>query len=451
MSEAAGTAHRPGGFGVSNPRCGSTIQSTVKLALAVLVLLAALSGTAGSAPLTADEVRAWREDLAFLRKEMPARHGNLFHTMTPAQFDSALGAIDAALPRLTRPQVVVELMRLDALVGDGHSNVSPWRDPEIRFRELPIALYLFSDGVYVRAAASEHEELLGARVVEVGGVPIEDALARVHPLIGHDNAMGLAAWAPVLLTMPEILDAVGLAKDPDHAMFTLEQGGKARTVTLAPIGPYPMRTGEPDRSWMPRAGWVDARTRTPLWLEDASDLYWYRALPQERALYCQVNAIQQDPADSLEAFMARALAAADSMAAQRFVLDLRLNGGGDGQWCNRIVLPLLKSRYDVPGRLYVLMGRRTWSAAQFLLCDLEEWSRARFAGEPSASRGNHYGDSRKIPLPNSKVTVRVSTLYWQHWDPRDRREWIEPDLPAGLDFASYRDGKDPVLLRVVRD
>jgi len=124
---------------------------------------------------------------------------------------------------------------------------------------------------------------------------------------------------------------------------------------------------------------------------------------------------------------------------------------GDGQWCRQIVLPLLKSRYDAPGRLYVLMGRRTWSAAQFLLDDFAEWSKARFAGEPSASRGNTYGDSRKITLPNSKVTVRVSTLYWQQWDPRDDRKWIEPDLPAGLDFASYRDGRDPVLERAFRD
>jgi len=422
----------------------------VKFALSAL-LLAALAGSSPAAPLTADEVRTWREDLAFLRKEMPARHANLFHTMTPAQFDSALGAIDTALPRLTRPQVVVELMRLDALVGDGHSNVSPWRDPEIRFSELPITLYRFEDGVFVRSAAAGNETLLGARVVAIGGVPIEDALARVDPLIGHDNEQGLKAWAPVLLAMPEILAAVSLAKDADHATFTVEQGGRTRDVTLAPLGPVPMRTGEPDRSWMPRAGWVDARTRTPLWLEDANDLYWFRVLPNERTLYCQINAIQQDPADSLAAFMRRALASADSMDARKFVLDLRLNGGGDGQWCRQILLPLLKSRYDAPGRLYVLMGRRTWSAAQFLLNDFEEWSQARFAGEPSASRGNIYGDSRKITLPNSKVTVRVSTLYWQQWDPRDTRKWIEPDLPAGLDFASYKGGTDPVLERVLRD
>jgi hypothetical protein len=411
-----------------------------------LLLLLLLAPAARAGVLTPDEVHAWRADLAFLRTEMPARHGNLFHAMTPAAFDSALGAIDRALPGLTRAQAIVELMRLDAMVGDGHSNVSPWRDPEIKFRELPVSLYRFADGVYVRAATQAHADLVGRRVVAIGGVPIDSALALAAPLIGHDNAMGLRAWAPVLLVMPEVLHALGLAPDDDHATFAFDRG---KPATLTPAGPFPMRTGETDRSWQPRDGWVDARgANTPLWLSHPEKTYWYRVLPGQ-ALYCQVNAIQQDPADSLAGFMRRALAAADSAEVPRFVLDLRLNGGGDGTWCRDIVLPLLKSRYDAPGRLDVIMGRRTWSAAQFLLCDLEEWTQARFAGEPSASRGNHYGDSRKLTLPNSKVTVRVSTLYWQMWDPRDTRVWIAPDLPVELDFASYRTGKDLVLGRVL--
>ncbi len=412
----------------------------------VTLFLLLYGAAAQAAPLTADEVRAWREDLRFLRAEMPKRHANLFHAMTPAQFDSALTAIEGKLPALDRPGVIVELMKLDAMVGDGHSNVSPWRDPEIKFHELPIALYLFSDGLYVRAASASQAKLLGAKVTAIGGVPVQEALKRVDPLLGRDNAMGPKAWAPVLFAMPEVLHAVGLSESPDRATFTFEGRG---AVTLEPAGPFPMRTGEPDKSWMPRAGWVDVRTQTPLWLADASDLYRYAVLG--KTLYCQVNAIQQDPADSLAGFMKRALGAADSAQAERFVLDLRLNGGGDGTFCRDIVLPLLKSRYDAPGKLWVLMGRRTWSAAQFLLCDLESWTNARFAGEPSASRGNHYGDSRKITLTNSKVTVRVSTLYWQMWDPRDTRTWIEPDRKVELDFASYEAGRDPVLENVVRD
>jgi hypothetical protein len=126
------------------------------------------------------------------------------------------------------------------------------------------------------------------------------------------------------------------------------------------------------------------------------------------------------------------------------VLDLRHNGGGDGDRNRAIVRALLRSRFDERGRLFVITGRRTFSAAQMLICDLERWTSPIFVGEPSASRANHYGDSALLVLPNQRVTLRVSTLWWQ-WDPRDARPWIAVDLAAPLTVDTYRTGRDPAL------
>jgi hypothetical protein len=49
-----------------------------------------------------------------------------------------------------------------------------------------------------------------------------------------------------------------------------------------------------------------------------------------------------------------------------------------------------------------------------------------------------------LMLPNHRITVRVSTLWWQ-WDPRDTRHWIEVELPAPLTVDAYRTGRDPAL------
>lgn len=420
-----------------------------------VVLVLALAGSPAhaqrSSPPDSAAIRRWRDDLAYLRLAMPAHHGNLFHTMTRPQFDSALSAIERGLPTSSRSQVIVELERLAALVGDGHTNVSPWRDTAIAFHTLPVAFYWFDDGFAIRAATQEHADLLGSRVLEIGGVPIDSAVARVRPLIGRDNEMGVRAWAPVLLAMPEVLHAVGLAAEPGHVTLLVARDGGRRTVALEPAGLFPMATGETDRSWMRRDGWADARdgAPTPLWLSRPTDTYWYRYLPESRTLYCQLNAILQNPEDSLAAFLARAITTADSGNAVRLVLDLRLNGGGNGQWNRDIVRALIKSRYDAPGRLLVITGRRTWSAAGMLIDDLENFSDAMFVGEPSAARGNGYGDSQRLMLPNSHITVRVSTLYWQFWDPRDTRPWIDPTVPAGLTLADYRAGRDPALAAAI--
>src|SRR5436190_13511511 len=257
---------------------------------------------------------------------MPARHANLFHAMTHAQFDSALQSIDQDLPHLRRHQVIVDLQRLAALVGDGHTNVSPWRDTSAVFQQLPVALYWFDDGIFVRATTKGQASLLGARVVRIGGIPVEGALARVRTLVSRDNEMGVRAWAPVLLTMPEVLHAVGLSADPTHATFLLETTTGRREATLPATGLFPMLTGETDLTWMKRPGWVDARERAPdpLWLSDPQNKYWYRYLAKTRSLYCQLNAIQQKPEDSLRVFFSRAITSADSARADRFILDLRL-------------------------------------------------------------------------------------------------------------------------------
>jgi tetratricopeptide (TPR) repeat protein len=72
-----------------------------------------------------------------------------------------------------------------------------------------------------------------------------------------------------------------------------------------------------------------------------------------------------------------------------------------------------------------------------------------FVGEPSGSKGNTYGDSRRITLPNSKITARVSVYYWQDWYPWDTRQWTAPDLTAELSPEDYKNNSDPAMKVII--
>src|SRR5262249_31015482 len=63
------------------------------------------------------------------------------------------------------------------------------------------------------------------------------------------------------------------------------------------------------------------------------------------------------------------------------------------------------------------------SSAEITFSHVERYTNTLFVGEPSGSKGNTYGDSRQITLPNSGITVRVSIYYWQDWYPWDERRW----------------------------
>src|SRR4029079_17166754 len=116
----------------------TSLIATVLLGLFVLVGLASAQIAVVPARIVdKTEAEKWREDLRFMAEEMPKYHRNLFHQMTREQFQTAVAKLYERIPALARNQIIVEMARIVALVGDGHTNLSPTRDPKVGFRTLP--------------------------------------------------------------------------------------------------------------------------------------------------------------------------------------------------------------------------------------------------------------------------------------------------------------------------
>src|SRR5262245_53478928 len=139
-------------------------------------------------------VAHWREDLAVLLKELPARHKNLFFRSTQEEFEAAVTDLDESIPKLSDDEVQVELMRLVASVGDRQTTVQQGEAaPKGR---LPLRLRKFSDGLRVVAIGRDRAAALGGRVVTVGGIAIDEAWRRVAEIVSHDNDAALDAFVP---------------------------------------------------------------------------------------------------------------------------------------------------------------------------------------------------------------------------------------------------------------
>jgi C-terminal processing protease CtpA/Prc len=163
-------------------------------------------------------------------------------------------------------------------------------------------------------------------------------------------------------------------------------------------------------------------------------------------LYVQINQVNDGPDETLAHFAQRLHDEIASVKPDKVVIDLRQNRGGNGT----LIVPLIRSiiqseSIDQRGRLFCIIGPATFSAAQMLTDALEKYTNAIFIGEPTGSRGNAYGDSRRIILPNSGITVRVAIYYWQDWLPTDARDATMPAIAAPLTFPGYRREDDPAL------
>jgi hypothetical protein len=394
----------------------------------------------------------WREDLAFYREQMPKKHGNLFHAMTREQFNASIDALENSLPELTTNQVKTEIMRLVAQVNDGHTRL---RQETLGNHMLPVRLHYFSDGLFVEAGYQKFATIVGGKVLRIGSMSAEAAYTAVRPLIpvDNDNEYRRRLLAPELLVTPEVLQAIGASTKDDLVSLTVQKDGKEISVDL-PAGAF--------RPWNNHGwpkdpdGWINARTSatnpTPFWLEHPDKNYWHTYLTGHNTLYVQYNEAHDQPGgEPISGYFPRIFKEAEQRNVQRIVLDIRLNGGGDNQLNRPIWHALIKSdRLNQKGKLWVLTGPKTFSAATSFVDDLELNTNALFAGEPTGESPNQWGDPVDVTLPNSGIVIQASTLWWQLEDPRDHRQYRAPDLLVPLTFSDYANNVDPVLEAIMK-
>ena len=177
------------------------------------------------------------DDVQLAAQHLRDDHPNLFHDLSPAQFDAAVANLSAHADSLDDDQLLVGLMRLGAMPGvrDGHTGIFPLNPANRRLlHAYPIRMYTFADGTYVVGQAGG-SDLLRARVVAVGGHPIEDVIAAVSPLVPHDNDSTLMLRVTTYLNTPEVLHGLGLVPDLGPVTFTFERGGNRFAASLTPL------------------------------------------------------------------------------------------------------------------------------------------------------------------------------------------------------------------------
>jgi hypothetical protein len=387
----------------------------------------------------AEAQAAWREDLQVAVERMEAIHPNLFWRTPEEEFRQQVDDFDAEIPYLTDNQIIMGFARVFAH-GGGHTYVWMLQE-QTGFRLYPLRLYWFSDGLYVIDA--REEELIGARVIQVGDATVEEAYEQFVPMISNDNDTAYLLWSPMYFVMPELLEGLGFIDAVNEPNFLLEApDGEQFVYNAAPasVNAY--------GAW--NDGWLVGypQQSEPLYLSRHFDEnFWYTYLEDSQTLYIQYNHVMRGTQSgiSLSAFSSEIEDFIAEQNIERVVIDLRHNGGGDNTTYFPLLSLLREETINQPGKLFAIIGRQTFSAAMNFVSDLEPTTEVLFVGEPTGSRPNHYGDSVPFTLPNSGLVVNVSPQYLQDSTPDDTRPWIEPDIPATLSSEDYFNGRDPAL------
>jgi dienelactone hydrolase len=383
------------------------------------------------------------DDVQLAAQHLRDDHPNLFHDLSPAQFDVAVADLSGHADSLDDDQLLVGLMRLGAMPGvrDGHTGIFPLNPANRRLlHAYPIRMYTFADGTYVVGQAGG-SDLLRARVVAVGGRPIDDVIAAVSPLVPHDNDSTLTLRATTYLNTPEVLRGLGLVPDLGPVTFTFERGGNRFAAGLTPltVPEYGRGIGDLEHPLLPRG----ITAAVPPYVARRNQQIWTTTLAGKRVFYIGYN----ETLVSTAAVARRLSKAVKAKRLRAVIVDLRLNGGGD----NHTYAYLLDAvrRASKTERIVVLISRMTFSAAENFAADLERVAHPIFVGEPSGGSPNLYGDTANTLLPASGVELRVAKIYWQKSTADDPRIAIDPQVPVSLSSDAFFAGRDPVLAAAV--
>jgi hypothetical protein len=347
----------------------------------------------------------WREDLEFLKRELPKRHKNAFHYTSREQFEAAIAELESKVDHLNSDEIFVGMTRILSSIGDGHTFLVYPQS----LTQFPIGLGRFGNSDDIRvtkvpANSNDLKKALGAKLVKMDGVDIARVLEMAAPLAPQDELPAFQRrQAMTLLSVGMVLHGLGVLRQPETAHYTLRSdSGEEFTVAIA---------AAPSRDFQ-SMDWHSVSEATPLSAEKPGETFWFTLVPGAKpaTVYCNFRRYNDlhDHAQALFSFL-------EEQHAERLIVDLRQNGGGDfTKGLADLIMPLSHNkRVNQPGRLFVLIGSATFSAAMANAVHFRERTHATLVGQPIGEKPNSYAEGRRMKLPNSHLGVNYSVEYYE--------------------------------------
>ena len=369
----------------------------------------------------------WRADLRFLATELPKRHANAFFLISRATFDSEVAALNKRIETANSDEIFVGLQQIVRSIGDGHTGIST---PPPDRRAMPIAFAKFGADYRVSSAGQGIDQALGARLLKIGGMPIAEVWQRVLTLTPQGELMELRREnALVYLSRGYALHGLEVIPDRNHALYALEDdAGREFSVDVQGLAP--------GQSAPMKSGYSDAALR----FQKPDQPFWCKAIDEKRAVYCAWHSYQKLDENAKAMF-----ALIDQTHPRKLIIDMRDNGGGDNTIGEAQIVKPIAARADlnVKGHLYVLIGPKTFSAAMNNAAQFQDDTHAITVGETIGEKPNSYQEPRQFRLPNSRLVVRASTLFYTFRKTGENA--VRPTREIIPSWDDVKLGRDPAL------
>lgn len=383
----------------------------------------------------------WSTDLEYLKVELPKNHYKLYHLKPESYFVGGIDKINACKNHATDLDIAIRLQQLIASMGDSHT-MTGWANFADKGRILPLQLMVFSDGVFVQGTNLENQKILGNKLLAINGKRLSTIADSIGTLFTLDNAAVIKNELPKNLPSVPLLNHFGFTRSDTVELLLENPLGEKWTYLIKPtvLNRQNRRTFKPDS--------------LALCYKNGRSLFTDSILKADNTYYIQYNQCASrefppqgytgKPEDlpSFTEFKKKILENISTKDFVKVVFDLRFNGGGNSLPGTQLITELATiSKINQKGRLFVIVGRQTFSSAIINAMDFKTMTKAIFVGEETEGKPNHFGEIKLMTLPNSGLKIQYSTKYFKRSN--INLNTITPDQIEETSFQDFKSGNDP--------
>jgi hypothetical protein len=394
-------------------------------------------------PLNAQNSGQWKEDIAYLRTELPKQHVDLFNQLSEAEFNQALDSLEHSLDDREEWQIVYGIAEILKRIGDTHTQIihNPTHGNPPCF---PITFRYFSDGIYVTLGPIiENKSLVGSRLLSINGVDIPSIYKKAHRVVSVENDAMLKYHFMNILNRYYVLNYLGLVNQPEASFQLEDTSGQIHDIVLSTV-PLKEVRNHTDCLAPEKVAFTDRNRKAFFWqeyLEEDSLLYIRYNLCASKEYYKRIKTSNSPTPDipSFKKFEKQVLRTMKRKPVKKLVFDVSNNPGGSTRQGSRLIRNMYMQSYT--GEAYLITGRRTYSSAIVNAIEFQKLLKATIIGEETSGKPNHFGEIRSFELPNSKALILYSTKLFKRVE--GEPSTIHPDIVIEQSFDEFMQGINP--------
>jgi tetratricopeptide (TPR) repeat protein len=426
----------------------------------LLLLAFILSGRPADAQSRDTCNAVWLKDLEFVTGNIATCHPNPFFRIGKKDFDSICQEQRTVIEMSSADEeCLVALMKVVASLRDGHTHINPINNFNTDMY-LPFRFFVFEDGIYVISTVGEYRSMIGSRLTGINDVGIGKVVDRMNSIIPSDNDIGRMNFLPMYIVNMGFLKGLGIVDSPDEArLWFLREDGTATGIDVRAV------KGTSGTDWFKRSlkGPGDSVYLFPFENDapnfvnvmlDKYENYRFDLLEDRRTLIMQVNQLVDQPGRPFRDFQDEfwALFEKEIDLFDRFILDLRLNTGGNGQLVFEFVKEVINHEKDLSDKDFVVItGRQTYSAAIILVSQLKTYTNAIFVGEPMGGPLHLWSTALQLgQVPSGNFEFHVASMEFDLDLPAEKKYLFPPQIPVATVASDFLSGKDGVLEYIMR-